>query len=175
MSKHSTKIKHHELRDAGQQLFETNLTYSIMVLANLIGRNTSHHTLAKFPINMNEWRVLRMASIMGPVCAADVTATLAIDKSTVSRAVTGLHRSGLVDLAPNPQDRRQTFIVLTRKGWRLHGRIAPLDEAVDRSFESALTANEIASFHSIMRKLRSFAQQLVDRASAADLTVGRPQ
>lgn len=149
-----------DIKAAEQELFEANLTYSIMVLANLIGRNTSNHTLANFPVSVNEWRVLRVASIFGPVCASDVISTLAIDKTTISRAITSLHNGGYIDLKPNPDDRRQTLIVLTSKGWRLHAKIAPIDESIDQSFEDVLTETEIKYFHRIMRKLRPFAQKL---------------
>lgn len=162
MPKKPPKTARGDIRAAEQKLFEGNLTYSIMVLANLIGRNTSNHTLADFPVTVNEWRILRVASIFGPVCATDIISTLAIDKTTVSRAITSLHKGGYVDLAPNPDDRRQTLIVLTNKGWKLHGKIAPVDESIDKSFEDVLTATEINYFHRIMRKLRPFAQQLSD-------------
>lgn len=147
---------------AEKKLFGENLTFSVMVLANLIGRNTSNQTLANFKINVNEWRVLRVASMLDQVCAADVTGTLGMDKTTVSRAITNLHRAGYIELQPNADDRRQTLIVLTDKGWTLHGRIAPVDETVDRSFEKQLTATEIDYFRRIMVKLRTFAQQLGD-------------
>ena len=149
-----------EIGAAESQLFEGNLTYSIMVLANLIGRNTSNHTLLNFPIALNEWRVLRVASIFGPICASDVISTLAMDKTTVSRAITNLHRAGYVELTANPEDRRQTLLMLTNKGWKLHRRVAPMDEAVDQSFEDLLTPTEIKYFHRIMRKLRPFARRL---------------
>lgn len=160
MAKQTRKVRRRDLEAAERDFFEANLTYSIMVLANLISRNTSTETLAGFPVSLNEWRLLRLLFIFGPVCATDIIETLAMDKTTVSRAVTSLHRSGYVELGSNPEDRRQTLILLTDKGRQLHGRIAPRDEAVDRAFEELLSATELKYFHRIMRKLRRFAQQL---------------
>lgn len=143
------------------EFFEGNITYSIIVLANMISRNTSSKTLSQFSISINEWRVLRMTRAFGPICAADVINTLAMDKTTVSRAITNLHAGKLISLAPNARDRRQTLVDLTPKGRRLHDKIAPLDEKVDKSFEAVLTDEEIQQFHSIMRKLRPSAQKLL--------------
>lgn len=149
------------------KFFESNLAFSIMVLANLIARITTQNALVDSKLSLSEWRVLRVANIFGPLSAADIIATIGLDKTTVSRMITRLHEAQLIKLLPNPSDRRQTLIALTVAGTRLHDRIAPVDENFDRSFESLLSAGDLAAFREVMRKLRSHAVSLTAQLSTA--------
>lgn len=142
------------------EFFGDNLAFSIMVLANLIARITSQHALADSKLSLTEWRVLRITHIFGPLSAADIIATIGLDKTTVSRMITSLHEAQLIKLLPNAADRRQTLISLTAAGTRLHDRIVPVDEEFDRSFESLLSAAEVTSFREVMKRLHSHASSL---------------
>lgn len=144
-----------------REFFASNLTYSVMVLANLIGRITNQMTLQESTLGINEWRVMRMVHIFGPISAAEIILTIGMDKTTVSRTVTNLHNAGLIKLTPNPRDRRQTLISLTAPGVKMHNKIIPLDQDFDTSFEALLTPTEISYFQNIMNKLRPHAQQLL--------------
>lgn len=144
-----------------REFFANNLAYSVMVLANLIGRITNQTTLQDFALGINEWRVMRMVHIFGPISAADIILTIGMDKTTISRTVTNLHDAGYIKLTPNPRDRRQTLISLTPAGTRMHNKIVPTDLAFDRSFEALLTPTELGHFRTVMNKLRPHAQQLL--------------
>lgn len=148
-----------EQREA--KFFSDNVAYSIIVLANVIARYTSQHTLRGLDLNVNDWRLLRLAKIFGPISAAEIIATIAMDKTTVSRAITKAHERKLIKLAPNPSDRRQTFVMLTAAGAKLLERHGTLDEQFDRSFEMQLSEEEQESFHRIMGKLRGHAHEML--------------
>lgn len=156
----SSRDADQDLAEVEAKFFDKNITYSIMVIANMIEKNTSSRTLASFPLNISEWRVLHFISIFGPVCAADIISTLGIDKTTVSRCITSLHSSKYISLAPNPEDRRKTLVSLTKAGRAMHGKIAPIDQAADQSFENVLSKSEMASLRKITRKLRAHARAL---------------
>jgi len=144
-----------------EDFYGSHLAYSIMVLANLITKHTSQVTLAGSPLNINEWRVLRLLSLFGPMSAVDVISTIGMDKATVSRTVTSLHKSKLIKLKVNPKDRRQTLLSLTSAGTRILDKIGPIAEASDRSFESQLTPEEIKHIRPIMRKLHKYVKSII--------------
>ena len=150
-----------DLEAAESKFFDSNLAYSIIVLANLIARNTSRHTLRDAPVNVNEWRILRLVETFGPICASDVIELFGIDKTTAGRAVSRLSDLKLVKPAPDPADRRRTLISSTSAGRRLHARIAPRDRAYDASFEKVLSRDEVRRFHQLMKRLRPHAQRLL--------------
>ena len=132
-----------------------------MTLANLIARSTAQRTLARTGLSLNAWRVLRYASAAARPSASGAVTLLAMDKTTVSRAVRELAKAGLVRLVPNPADRRQGLITMTAGGRRLYRRTAPVDRAVDDSFERQLTARERALLAPIFAKLHRHARGLL--------------
>lgn len=154
-----SKIKPIQQRE--EDFYDNHLAYSIMVLANLITKHTSQTTLSNSPININEWRILRLVSIFGPISAADIITTIGMDKTTVSRTVTGLHKENLIKLHANSEDRRQTLLTLTATGKKILDKINPLAEASDRSFEQQLSDEELKHIRSIMHKLRRHAKELL--------------
>lgn len=142
-----------------EDFYDNHLAYSIMVLANLITKHTSQVTLASASISINEWRVLRLVSIFGPISAADIINTIGMDKTTVSRTITGLHKANLIRLHTNSADRRKTLLTLTAAGKKIHNKINPLAEASDRSFEQQLSDDERKHIGPIMHKLRRYAKE----------------
>jgi len=137
-----------------------------MTLANLIARSTAQRTLARTGLSLNAWRVLRYATSAAAPSAAGAVTLLAMDKTTVSRAVRELVKAGLVRLVPNPADRRQGLIRITEAGRRLYRRTAPVDRAVDASFERQLTAGERTRLAPIFAKLHRHARSLLAEPDA---------
>jgi DNA-binding MarR family transcriptional regulator len=52
----------------------------------------------------------------GPVRAADIVGYLGLDKSTVSRQLSGLSDLGLAERLPDPTDRRASLVRVTAEG-----------------------------------------------------------
>lgn len=148
------------LAEAESRFFDTNVAYSIMVVANLIARITTQGALTDTTISLSEWRVMRLVHIFGPMSAVEVVTTIGMDKTTVSRAITRLHAAQLFKLSTNAADRRQTLVSLTPSGIRFHDRIAQMDDQFDRTFERLLPPAQLKAFHAVMRTLRTHAQSL---------------
>jgi len=145
-----------------EDFYRNHLAYSIMVLANLITKHTSQTTLAESHVNINEWRILRLISLFGPMSAAHIITTIGMDKTTVSRTVTALHKAKLIKLQVHSEDRRQTLLSLTAAGRKILDKIGPLAEASDRSFESELTADELKLIRPIMSKLHKYVKSILN-------------
>ena len=59
---------------------------------------------------------LGVVSAHGSIRPGHIAAKLAVDASVVSRQLAGLHRLGLVERGPDPDDRRAELITLTTAG-----------------------------------------------------------
>ena len=146
-----------------QELFNSDIGYSIIALANLITLNTSRNTLARQKLLVNEWRILRLTYLYEPISAIDIITLFGLDKTTTSRAITKLRDAKLIKLTVNAQDRRQTYFQLTASGKRLHDKIVKQDRISDKSIDGILTKKEIQSFHVAMNKLRSHVKELLEQ------------
>ena len=166
MTKSVSKIRSpkSEIDKLEQKLFNSNVGYSIIALANLITLNTSKNTLAKEKLSVNEWRILRLTYLYEPISAIDIITLFGLDKTTTSRAITKLRDAKLIKLSVNIHDRRQTDFQLTANGKRLHDKIIKKDNISDKSIERILTKKEIQSFHIAMNKLRSHVKELLKQS-----------
>jgi DNA-binding MarR family transcriptional regulator len=93
--------------------------------------------------------VLRYVIANEPIRAGDVAAGLSMDKSAVSRQLTALRETGLIEAQPDPEDGRASLVVASQKatkrldefrvpahprrlGRRRHCRFRPVAEEVQR-------------------------------------------
>lgn len=88
------------------------------------------------PMSITEAHAISALHAQGPGTQQQLADALRLQKSTVSRLIDELARSGLVERAPNPDDRRSHLIHLTAEGSARAGR---LDDARRDLFERLLT------------------------------------
>lgn len=74
---------------------------------------------------------------MGPVAAL-----LAMDRTTLTAALKPLERRGLVDVSPDPSDRRSRILKLTAKGESLLAHAVPAWERTHHRVEKLIPNGE---------------------------------
>ncbi|EFL37759.1 MarR family winged helix-turn-helix transcriptional regulator [Streptomyces griseoflavus] len=74
-------------------------------------------------LSLVSYTLLGHLETSGGCRATDLAAHYALDKSTVSRQVTALERSGLVERRPDPEDHRVQVVMLTSEGRRILARV----------------------------------------------------
>ncbi|MFI2907521.1 MarR family winged helix-turn-helix transcriptional regulator [Streptomyces sp. PDY-4] len=74
-------------------------------------------------LSLVSYTLLGHLETSGGCRATDLAAHYALDKSTVSRQVTALERSGLVERHPDPEDHRVQVVMLTSEGRRILARV----------------------------------------------------
>ncbi len=159
MAKPTENKVRNSISELENAFFDKHLAYSIIALANLISQNTSKNTLAGTALSVSEWRIMRMAFIYKSICAADIINLFGLDKTTTSRAISRLHKRKLVRLTVDAKDKRQTNVSLSAAGKRLHDKIIKRDKVSDESIEKILSRQELKTFHSAMRKLRTHVKE----------------
>lgn len=104
----------------------------ILILSNLLRRAAAVRYRRLLDISVGEWGAIAELGVSAPCTLNELARGLALDKTRLSRTVTGLVRRGLVARRANPKDNRETLISLTADG----------EEAYVRILESAAIANE---------------------------------
>ncbi|NBJ09407.1 MarR family winged helix-turn-helix transcriptional regulator [Microvirga arsenatis] len=87
-----------------------------------------------------------------PATMGSVASLLAMDRTTLTAALKPLERRGLVEVRPDPKDRRSRLIVLTPEGLSLLSRAVPIWEATHKDVE-ALTGGEAERLRLHLRAL----------------------
>jgi DNA-binding MarR family transcriptional regulator len=137
----------------GVLLLERFLPYRLSVITNRISGALSRHYAARFGIGIPEWRVIANLGRHPGLSANQVAERSAMDKVTVSRAVTGLEAKGLLERVRDGEDKRRSRLTLSARGAEVYGEIAPLALGFERDLLTALTPEEVQQLDRIIDKL----------------------
>ena len=136
------------------------LPYRLSVASNLVSDRIAGAYQALFGLSIPEWRLVAVVAEAGPITPAALGERTRMDKVTVSRAATSLVARHLLTRAPNAQDRRSHLLDLTGAGRDLYGRVAPQALKLERDLLASFSAEEIAAFSSMLRRLEEVALSL---------------
>jgi DNA-binding MarR family transcriptional regulator len=118
-------------------------TYFFTTITNKLSNGASRLYLKEFQIGVVEWRVIAMLCIEPRIPAMRITQVIAIDKGSVSRAVTSLHKQGYLREIVDEVDERRKNLELTAAGYKLHNRIINLALERERRLLSGFTDKEV--------------------------------
>lgn len=139
---------------------ETFLPYRLSILANMVSNAIARDYHAQFGLTVPEWRLMAVLGRFGPDVATGLCARTAMDKVTVSRAMTRLIENGHISRGSDPKDRRRVIARLTRKGKSVHDKIVPVALAHERDLLAALDKAEAATLDRLLAKLHDRARAL---------------
>ena len=97
--------------------------------------------------------VLRYVMANEPIRAGDVAAALSMDKSAVSRQLTMLRDSGLVETQPDPEDGRATLVAATTTA---HERLDEFRVELKSDYQRMLASWDAADIEAFARLLKKF-------------------
>ena len=96
--------------------------------------------LRPFGLTNGQFSLLMSLNRPEPPSMAPVAALLAMDRTTLTAALKPLERRGLVEISPDPSDRRSRILKLTREGRRLLARALPAWQKAHDEVERSLPA-----------------------------------
>jgi len=144
------------------------LSYRLHVVANLLSRGAELRYRREFGVSLWEWRTLALLGGAKEGQSLNALARAAgIDKSQMSRVVSGLAARRLVLRAIDADDARGVRLSLTRAGRTLYTGL--IRAAADRNdaFLDCLSAKERAAFDEALAKLAARAREFIDTERGA--------
>lgn len=120
--------------DADPGTPESSAVDSLMHALMSIGR-LMRHRAAGDDLDPGTFWLLKTLSDQGPMRVTDLASFANLDTSTVSRHVAQLHKTGLIDRTPDPDDRRAQRVELSQQGLKtLHTSMDHRRALLRRSF-----------------------------------------
>ena len=138
----------------GELDLEHFLPYRLSVLSNTVSSALAGAYARRFGLTIPQWRVVAVLARSPGLSAAGVAERTAMDKVAVSRAVTGLARSGRVRRVLAANDRRRSVLTLTARGRAVYRQIVPLARAYERRLLGELSQAEQAQFALLLGRLQ---------------------
>jgi DNA-binding MarR family transcriptional regulator len=135
---------------------ERFLPYRLSVASNAVSDRIAAVYRARFGLRVPEWRVLAVVA-EGAETQAQLVERTAMDKMTVSRAVSALVARGLLRRGA-AADRRTLGLSLSPEGARLYADVAPAALAMEAEILAGFSGQERATLLAMLERLEHCAK-----------------
>lgn len=126
-------------------------------------------SLAEFGLALPEWRILIALWQAEEQRLTDLSETIAVDYSTLSRQVAGLEKTGLAARKRSKTDARAVAIALTAKGRKLTEKLIPIAREHEAAAVEGLTSQELQALQHCLKRifenLKSYERHLTGDAA----------
>jgi DNA-binding MarR family transcriptional regulator len=138
------------------------ISYRIHTVANLLSRGAELRYRREFGVSLWEWRTIALLGAREePQSLGHLARAAGIDKSQMSRVVSGLARRRLVVRDANDEDGRGVHLRLSKTGRKLYDGLIRAAADRDQAFRNCLTRNESQAFDRILAKLAGQAREFI--------------
>ena len=138
------------------------LSYRVHVVANLLSRGAELRYRREFGVSLWEWRTIALLGAAGEALSLGHLARAAgIDKSQMSRVVSGLAKRRIVLREAHPGDGRGVHLTLSKQGRRVYQGLIRAAAQRDEAFRNCLSAKERDVFETVLSKLAGQARELI--------------
>jgi DNA-binding MarR family transcriptional regulator len=139
------------------------LSYRVHMVANLLSRGAELRYRREFGVSLWEWRTVALLGAAEPQSLGDLARAAGIDKSQMSRVVSGLAKRKLVMRDANDADGRGVHLRLSKSGRKLYEGLIRAAAERDTAIRSCLSANEKTVFERALAKLAGQARELIQQ------------
>lgn len=136
------------------------LPYLLSVASNAVSTRVAEVYRREFGLRIAEWRVMAVLGDAGARTQRELAAATLMDKVAVNRACKALEDRGLAARTANERDGRSHHLELTGEGRAMHGRIMPLALDMERQLFEGFSADERATFRTLLARVRAAAGEL---------------
>ncbi len=143
------------------------LSFRLHVLANLLSRGAEMRYRREFGVSLWEWRtVALLGGAAGPLSLNELALAAGIDKSQMSRVVSGLAGRGIVLRRADAEDARGVRLTLTPAGRKLYAGLMRAASERNEAFLAALAPREREGLEAALGKLAARAKTFIQRERA---------
>ena len=123
------------------------------VMRNTITPENVPSAKAIATLSKNEFRVLIVTALKGPISPSEVAEALGVDRSIVTRMINSLTRKSLIETRSSLEDLRSKILYLSDKGIRLSDEMIPVMHDFNGYLDQSITDDEKATLKRILEKL----------------------
>jgi DNA-binding MarR family transcriptional regulator len=139
------------------------LSYRLHAVANLLSRGAAMRYKREFGVTLWEWRTIALLGAQQGLSLNELAKAAGLDKSQVSRVVTGLTQRRLVLRRIDEQDGRGIRLTLTDAGQRAYKGLIHAAGERNTVFLECLTKEERTVLASALTKLERQARDIIDQ------------
>jgi DNA-binding MarR family transcriptional regulator len=143
------------------------LSYRLHMVANLLSRGAELRYRREFGVSLWEWRSIALLGASAtPLSLNELARSAGVDKSQMSRVVTGLSSRGLVSREADAVDGSGVRLALSKAGRKLYLGLIRAAADRDAAFRNCLSPREKQVFDKALLKLAFQAREFIQREKA---------
>jgi len=143
------------------------LSYRLHTVANLLSRGAELRYRREFGVSLWEWRsIALLGAATKPLSLNELARAAGIDKSQMSRVVSGLAARGVVLREADAVDGRGVRLGLSKSGRKLYVGLIRAAAERDEAFRGCLSTKERRVFDEALTKLAFRARDFIHREKA---------
>ena len=143
------------------------LSYRLHTVANLLSRSAELRYRREFGVSLWEWRsIALLGAAAKPQSLNELARAAGIDKSQMSRVVSGLAARGAVLREADAADGRGVRLALSKAGRKLYQGLIRAAAQRDSAFRDCLSEKEREVFEAVLAKLAGRARDFIHREKA---------
>jgi DNA-binding MarR family transcriptional regulator len=140
------------------------ISYQLHTVANLLSRGAELRYRREFGVSLWEWRTVALLGASDePHSLGHLARAAGIDKSQMSRVVSGLAKRKLVMRDANDEDGRGVHLRLSKTGRKLYEGLIGAAAERDQAFRNCLSTKERDVFERVLAKLAGQARQFIQQ------------
>lgn len=129
------------------------LPYLLNNAAEVTSRAFSAHYREAYGMSRAQWRIMAHLGRGTPMTASDICINGHLEKSKVSRAVSGLEEMGLLERAPSSTDRRAEILTLTQAGLRIYADLSARATQFQNDLTARLGPQQMQALTGLLREM----------------------
>ncbi|MGB0505117.1 MAG: MarR family winged helix-turn-helix transcriptional regulator [Pikeienuella sp.] len=137
-----------------------SVVFRIAITNNALTNASALMAKKEGDIGLTDWRIIAILGRSNIKTASDIVANTRFDAALISRSVASLAKRGLVEILPDPKDKRAKQLRLTDAGRKM----AKITEMAIKNYvaqlEAGLTEEEISVLHSALGKIEDAAMDI---------------
>ena len=133
------------------------LPFRLSFTSNLVSERVAGTYRTLFDLSIPDWRLVAVIAEGEGVSQQAIGGRTRMDKVTVSRAAIALTDRGLLERAPNPDDKRSHLLRLSVAGRELHAAVAPKALELERVIFANFSQAELDGFTAMLRRIDAAA------------------
>jgi DNA-binding MarR family transcriptional regulator len=137
------------------------LSYQLHQVANLLSRGAAIRYKREFGVSLWEWRTLALLGAHSPQSLNELASAAALDKSQMSRVVSGLITRGLISRTADARDGRGIRLALTKAGTGVHVGLMRAATERNNAFLDCLSKSERACLERALGKIAEEARAFI--------------
>jgi DNA-binding MarR family transcriptional regulator len=142
-------------------LIQELLSYRLAVISSLLSGSAALRYRRQFGVSLWEWRTIALLGASSPASLNDLAKAAGLEKSQMSRVVSGLTARGLVFRGPDETDGRGVQLTLTRTGQRLYEGLIHIANERDTKLWASLPSEDRESLKRVLNTLQGTAKAML--------------